>query len=57
MGIIGIIAVGVAAISGYKYCKEEEFRNKVNDNVKKASEKVKETAINVKDRIANRRHY
>ena len=38
MGIIGIIAVGIAAISGYKYCKEDDFREKV----KKASEWVQD---------------
>lgn len=47
MGLLSAIAVATLAIGGYKYFKEEDFKEKVNENVKKGYETIRDTAAKV----------
>ena len=51
MGIIGTILVGGLAIGGYKYFKEEDFKESVNEKAGEVWGGVKEKAGEVKNKI------
>ena len=51
MGILSVILTGGLAIGGYKYFKEEDFKNEVNTKVGITWEWTKDNVSNIKNKI------
>ncbi len=49
MSLLSAIAVATLAIGGYKYFKEDKFKETVNENLKKGYETIRDTAAKVSD--------
>ena len=51
MNIISMILTSGLAIGGYKYFKEKDFKNEVNEKIGIAWEWTKDTVGNIKDKV------